>query len=274
MARPQTLVHADRFRERVVIVTGGSAGIGRAIVEQLGKEGARLALTSLPEDAGVTVPELEKQGYKAIEFAGDMSGETFCRDVVRGTLAEYGRVDHLVNNAFSFNAEGIGATGADWERIMFVGPVAFARMIQLVAEPMKRVGGGSIVNISSISAHIAQPERWTYNTAKGAVNQLTRCCAMDLASHGIRINTISPGWTWTREVAKAAGGDRSKWEPIWGQYALLERICEPIEVARPTLFLLSDDASFITGTELFVDGGYNAMGPEGLGKSSTFAGTD
>ena len=158
---------------------------------------------------------------------------------------------------------------------MSVGPVAYARMIQLVAaDIVGRGGSGAIVNVSSISAHIAQPNRWTYNSAKGAVDQLTKCAALDLGRKRIRVNSVSPGWTWTREVEKAAGGDRAKWEPVWGEYAMLGRLCEPSEVARPVLFLLSDDASFITGTDLAVDGGYCALGPEGLGKGSRFAGSD
>jgi NAD(P)-dependent dehydrogenase (short-subunit alcohol dehydrogenase family) len=112
--------------------------------------------------------------------------------------------------------------------------------------------------------------------SKGAVNQLTKCAALDLAPWGIRVNSISPGWIWTREVYKAAdmdGGGREKWDPIWGKYHMLRRCGEAIEVARPVLFLLSDDASFITGTDLPVDGGYQSMGPEGLGETAVVAGS-
>jgi NAD(P)-dependent dehydrogenase (short-subunit alcohol dehydrogenase family) len=101
--------------------------------------------------------------------------------------------------------------------------------------------------------------------------------ALDLAKYGIRVNSVSPGWIWTREVYKAAeidGGGREKWDPIWGEYHMLERCGEPIECAGPTLFLLSDDASFITATDLAIDGGYMGMGPEGLGKTTVLAGSD
>ncbi len=205
--------------------------------------------------------------------AGDLMDEGFCRDLVAQTLARHGRIDALVNNAFSFLAKGLDATSADFARSFGVGPVAFALLTQLVAEPMRRQGGGAIVNVSSISAWIAQPNRWTYNMAKGAVTQLTRCAALDLAPHKIRVNSVSPGWIWTREVDKAANGDRAKWDPVWGSFHMLGRMGHPVEIAGPVLFLLSDDASFITGTDLPVDGGYNGLGPEGLGANTKIAGT-
>jgi len=149
-------------------------------------------------------------------------------------------------------------------------------MAALAAGPMKAQGGGAIVNVSSISAFVAQKNRWTYNTAKGAVHTLTKCLALDFAKDNIRVNSISPGWIWTREVYKAAGldgGGREKWDSIWGDYHMLGRCGDPVECAGPALFLLSDDASFITGTDLPVDAGYQSLGPEGLGKTAAFAGS-
>ena len=159
------------------------------------------------------------------------------------------------------------------DRVFQAGPIAYAVMAQEVVPSMKEQGGGAIVNMSSISAFIAQPDRWTYNAAKGAVHTMTKCMALDLAPYGIRVNSVSPGWIWTREVDKAAMGDRAKWEPIWGQFHMLERCGEPVECAGPILFLLSDDASFITAADLAIDGGYQGLGSEGLGKASTFAGS-
>jgi NAD(P)-dependent dehydrogenase (short-subunit alcohol dehydrogenase family) len=266
----------ERFRGRVAIVTGGASGIGRAIVEELCKEGASVAFSGISTIGETTAKDLEAQGYDILFVQGDMAEEAFCKRLVAATLAKWGKINYLVNNAFSFTAKALDATREDWERSFMVGPVGYATMATLVAEPMRQQGGGAIVNMSSISAFIAQPHRWTYNAAKGAVHNLTRCMALDLAPFGIRVNSISPGWIWTREVLKAAnldGGGREKWDPIWGEYHMLGRCGEPIECAGPTLFLLSDDASFITATDLAVDGGYQGMGPEGLGKTTVIAGT-
>ena len=266
----------DRFKNNVVIVTGGSSGIGRSVVEELCREGASVAFTGISDIGFTTEEELKKEGFNVIFLKGDMMEEAFCMEIVEKALKEFGRIDYLINNAFSFVAAGLEAKTEDWHRSLFVGPVAYARMVQNVVDPMRKAGGGAIVNVSSISGQIAQIDRWTYNAAKGAVNQLTKCQALDLAQYTIRVNSVSPGWIWTREALKAAnmdGGGQEKWDPIWGKYHMLRRCGIPVECAGPILFLLSNDASFITGTDLLVDGGYLAMGPEGLGETSVIAGS-
>jgi len=265
-----------RFAGHIAIVTGGSSGIGRAIVEELCKEGASVVFTGISDAGHETEAEMGARGFRVRFMRGDMASEDTCRAVVAETVGEFGGVDHLVNNAFSFTARGLAATTDDWMRSFTAGPLAYARMVQLTVPEMARRHGGSIVNMSSVSAHVAQTDRWTYNAAKGAVAQLTRCQALDVARFRIRVNSIDPGWIWTNETDKAAsmdGGGRERWGPIWGQFHMLGRMGEAVEVARPTLFLLSDDASFITGTNLMVDGGYLAMGPEGLGETAVIAGS-
>tara|TARA_R110002050_G_scaffold113787_3_gene228866 strand:+ start:12050 stop:12844 length:795 start_codon:yes stop_codon:yes gene_type:complete len=258
---------------KMAIVTGGGAGIGRACMERLCEEGVSVTFSDNELDnSKKTEMELLKKGYNVHFVHGDMSDMIFCKKVVDETIRKWGRLDFLVNNAFSFIAKGLDATKEDWDRIMNVGPIAYAHMAKFAAPHMKKTGG-AIVNISSVSAHIAQPNRWTYNAAKGAVAQLTRCMAMDLAPE-IRVNSVSPGWIWTREVEKAADNDRGKWAPIWGKFHLLRRLGTVEEIAAPTAFLLSDEASFISGADLFVDGGYLAMGSEGLGESTRLAGSN
>ena len=265
---------SNRFNAKVAIVTGGSAGIGRATVEELCREGASVAFTGLePEQGAPAERELKQTGYNVLFLAGDMADDAFRERTVKQTVDRFERIDFVVNNAFSFLAKGEEATVEDWHRVYDVGPIAYARMGGLAADAMRSVGGGAIVNVSSISAFVAQRNRWTYNSAKGAVHNLTKCMALDLAAHGIRVNSVSPGWIWTQEVLKAAQHDREKWDPIWGQFHMLERCGDPIEVAAAILFLLSDDASFITATDLPVDGGYQGLGSEGLCKTSRFAGS-
>ena len=262
------------LKGKTAIVTGGAAGIGRAIMERLCAEGVSVTFTGISDGGVATEQECVAKGWPVQFVRGDMAEERFCQQVVETAVTKWSGVDYLVNNAFSFIAKGPDATRDDWNRVMNVGPIGYATMGRLASEAMKERGRGAIINISSISAHIAQPNRWTYNAAKGAVNQLTRCMALDLAPFGIRVNTLSPGWIWTREVDKACGGDRAKWGPVWGEYHILRRLGEVEECAGPAAFLLSDEASFITGAELMVDGGYHALGSEGLGGSSTFAGSD
>jgi NAD(P)-dependent dehydrogenase (short-subunit alcohol dehydrogenase family) len=185
----------------------------------------------------------------------------------------YGEPDYLVNNAFPFTAKALNATYEDWVHTFMSGPAAYARMIQEFALSRKKKEG-AVVCISSISGHIAQPLRWTYNAAKGAVKQLIRCAALDLAP-AIRVNCVSPAWVKTDEVLKAT--PKGTWESspkAWDEYHMLQRLQEPSEIAASVAFLLSDDAGVVTGHDLFADSGYLAMGPEGLGKTANFAGSN
>jgi NAD(P)-dependent dehydrogenase (short-subunit alcohol dehydrogenase family) len=257
---------------KIAIVTGGASGIGRAIVERLCQEGVSVTFSGISLIGESTQRELKDKGYNVQFVQGDMAEEVFCRRLVDEAKKTWGKLNYLVNNAFSFIAKGIDASREEWLRSLSVGPIGYATMAA-AAVPLMRAQGGAIVNLSSISAHIAQPSRWTYNAAKGAVNQLTRCMALDLSPYNIRVNTVSPGWIWTREVDKAAGYDRAKWGPIWGKFHMLRRLGEVEECAAPVAFLLSDEASFITATEIMVDGGYHGMGSEGLGEASSFAGS-
>jgi NAD(P)-dependent dehydrogenase (short-subunit alcohol dehydrogenase family) len=259
---------------KAAIVTGGSRGIGKACVQRLLEEGVSVLFCGRDVKTGEAALAEFKQKYQNIHFlAGDMKSEAFCKELVATALKTFGKLDYIVNNAFPFTAKALDATREDWIHTMEAGPIAYATMIQqFVAQ--RGMGKGAIVNVYSISGHIAQPGRWTYNAAKGAVKQLTRCAALDLAPR-IRVNCVSPGWVWTDEVEKATMGQgRAKWEPLWGDFHMLQRLEEAEEMAAIVAFLLSDDASAVTGADQPADGGYLSLGPEGLGKNSNFAGSN
>jgi NAD(P)-dependent dehydrogenase (short-subunit alcohol dehydrogenase family) len=262
------------LKGKSAIVTGGSRGIGKAVVERLLEDGVSVLFCGRNETTGLSVLAefREKYGDKVFFISRDMEDRETPEVLVSKARELFGEVDFLVNNAFPFTAKALDATYEDWMHSFMAGPAAYARMIaEFVKQRTKKEG--AVVCVSSISGHIAQPARWTYNAAKGAVKQLIRCAAMDLAPY-IRVNCVSPGWVWTDEVAKATpDGTRESVPQAWDEYHLLQKLQEPSQIASSIAFLLSDDASVITGHDLFADSGYLAMGPEGLGKTANFAGS-
>jgi NAD(P)-dependent dehydrogenase (short-subunit alcohol dehydrogenase family) len=268
-------LHLRDGSDRVAIVTGGASGIGAATVREFASEGVSVAIFDINQVLGQQVAQtLQGEGFRVECFAVDVSDSEACQRGVKAVIERWGRLDFLVNCAVSFIGKGLDATAADWERSLGVNIRGTANMVQACYESLCAGEGKAIVNIASISAHIAQPNRWTYNASKGAIVAMSKCQALDLSPERIRVNVVSPGWIWTPEVAKAAAGDRERWEPVWGRYHMLRRLGEPREVARAVLFLCSPDASFITGAELAVDGGYRGLGSEGLGETSAFAGSE
>jgi NAD(P)-dependent dehydrogenase (short-subunit alcohol dehydrogenase family) len=260
---------------KAAIVTGGSRGIGKAITERLLEEGVNVLFCGRNEQKGLeTLAYFKgKYGDKAYFVPCDMGGRDTPALLVSKGREIFGELDFLVNNAFPFTAKALDATYDDWVHAFMAGPAAYARMIAEFVKQRQRKKG-AIVCISSISGHIAQPLRWTYNAAKGAVKQLIRCAAMDLAPD-IRVNCVSPAWVWTDEVAKATSDGRRESVPqAWHEYHLLQQLQEPSQIAATVAFLLSDDAAVITGHDLYADSGYLAMGPEGLGKTANFAGSN
>jgi NAD(P)-dependent dehydrogenase (short-subunit alcohol dehydrogenase family) len=256
---------------RVAIVTGAASGIGAASARLLAERGALVFGFDIdPAGLHSTVDDITDNGGQAVAVVVDVSD----RGAVGKAVASVGdQLDVVVNCAASFVARGLEVSDEDWDRVLGVNVRGISNVVQAAHPLLRASDSAAVVNTSSISAHVAQPDRWTYNATKGAILTLTKCMAMDLSADGIRVNAVSPGWIWTPEVARAADGDRERWEPVWGRFHLLRRLGEPEEVARAIAFLCSAEASFITGAELPVDGGYLAMGPEGIGDDSSFAGS-
>jgi NAD(P)-dependent dehydrogenase (short-subunit alcohol dehydrogenase family) len=262
------------WTNQVAIVTGGASGIGAGTVRELAARGARVAIFDINQLAGNDLAyQLRETGAQSDFYEVDVSNEACCFEAVDKVAETSGHINILVNDAASFISKGLDVTTEDWEHSLGVNVRGYSNMVRACYMYMKRDGGGAIVNLASISGYIAQPNRWTYNACKGAILSLTRCQALDLAGAGIRVNSVSPGWILTPEVEKAFGDNPEQKIKEWGHYHMLRRLGQPVEVARAIAFLCSSDASFITGVDLPVDGGYLAMGPERHGDTSSFSGS-
>ena len=253
-----------RFSEKVVIVTGGSSGIGKAAVLEFLKEGALVVIASRgKKKAEETLAEFAEYKDQLIFVQTDISSEPSVENMVETTIRVFGRVDILVNNAASFIAEPADTGMEQWEESLKTDIIGVAMSCKYALREMEKTGGGAIVNVSSISGVIAQKNLCTYNTTKAALINMTRCMALDYAEKNIRVNCVSPGIVITehqhRFVAKQ-GKTMEQAKKEWGPLHVLNRLAEPREIARPILFLASDDdASFITGENLMVDGGYTIV---------------
>lgn len=254
----------DRLKNKVAVITGGGAGIGRATCELFAEEGAAVVVAERDEATGREVAQaITSHGGKALFVATDVAREESIQAMVAAADKAFGRIDILVNNAAVFVLKGIDATVQEWREILDVNVIGPSLCAKFCVPIMRRGGGGAIVNLASISSVIAQAEMVTYNATKAAIANMTRCMAMDLAVDNIRVNAVGPGAVWTQIVEKLtseAGMDRkaADADAEWGGAHLLKRIAEPREIAYPILFLASDEASFVTGSLLMADGGYTA----------------
>jgi NAD(P)-dependent dehydrogenase (short-subunit alcohol dehydrogenase family) len=248
------------MKDKVILVTGGTSGIGRATVELFVHEGARVAFTGRRLELGRPLAE----NLSALYIQADHRRSDDCERTVTETLDAFGRIDVLFNNAgivVSGTAES--TTEIDWEDTLALNVTAVWRMSRLVLPVMRRQGGGVIINNASDWGLVGAPQATAYCASKGAVVQMTRAMALDHAKENIRINAVCPGdifverwiekgyFRGSEAVAEAA---MRKSEKI-----PFGRVGETIEIARAVLFLASDDASYMTGATLVVDGGNTAQ---------------
>jgi NAD(P)-dependent dehydrogenase (short-subunit alcohol dehydrogenase family) len=251
-----------RLAGKVAIVTGAASGIGRATAIRFSHEGASVAVFDRDFDRGQTVQqEIRAIQGKAMFFPVDVSVEAEVSEAIRQVEREFQRIDILVNNAAAFVFGSYQATQADWERVLSVNVMGAAFCAKYAVDAMVRAGGGAIVNVTSISGFVAQEQSLPYNTSKAALLGLNRCLAMDLAQHKIRVNAVAPGCIDTPQLradVARAGLTYEEDLAIEGPLHLLNRFGTAEEVSNAILFLASDEASFITGTCLMVDGGYTA----------------
>lgn len=252
-----------RFMNRNVLVTGAAKGIGAAIASQFVREGAHVL--GVDVDAAGLESLRTRVGNMPGRFSPLVADITEVKDhaEIVAQASQGQALDVLVNNAAVFLLDGPNASEYQWARTMDVNLVAPAKLTAAAVSALALSRHAAVVNIASISGHVAGSLRWTYNAAKGGVLALTKCQALDLARDQIRVNSVSPGYTWTDVLDRSVGGKRDEWDPIYGAFGMMNRCAEPAEIATAVAFLASDDASFITGTDLLVDGGLVGMSPDG-----------
>lgn len=248
------------FSNKTAIITGASTLMGRKIAEAFHAAGANVVMMDIAPAAGADLAA--QLGSRAVFLQGDVTSDDAIEHCLDTAANRFGRVDMLVNLACTYEDHGIDSTREQWLRALDVNLVSGALFIQKIRPHMRKVGGGAVVNIASISGKRAQPGRMLYATSKAGILHMTRTVAMAVADDNIRVNSVSPGWTWSNVMVEMTGDRRQKADNIAAPFHLLGRVGDPEEVARAVLFLCSEDASFITGTDLAVDGGYTAIGPE------------
>jgi NAD(P)-dependent dehydrogenase (short-subunit alcohol dehydrogenase family) len=247
----------ERFTDRTAIITGGSRGLGRAIAERLGREGARVLITGRTQaDLDTAVGELTDAGIDAFAVTGDVADAAALDRVADVALERWGRIDVLVNNAGLFDeAEFLDIERENWDYIiaaMLTGPFVLA---QRCAREMAAAGRGSIVNIASIDGHVADGPYASYGAAKAGLIALTKYIAVELGGRGVRCNSISPGWAHTPMVESAAGPDLLEAMKTNFTRVPIGRLLTADEIAAACAFLASDEASGVTGIDMVVDGG-------------------
>jgi NAD(P)-dependent dehydrogenase (short-subunit alcohol dehydrogenase family) len=251
-----------RFKDKVVIVTGAAKGIGWGIAKVFTQEGAKVVVVDWDKETGEkTTAEFNEIGGDAIFVHCDVSNERQVKDMIEKSVKKYGRIDVLVNNA------GVGvykpvleASSEDWDHCLGVNLKGVFMCSKYAIPHMQKVGKGAIVNISSVHSHATVNGVAPYAASKGGITALTRNMAIDYGPT-IRVNSIAPGWVLTPLIQ---GIFDSYDDPAEQQKAVeirqvMKRIGRPEDIGYAAAFLASDEAGFITGTQLFVDGGLTAQ---------------
>lgn len=249
-----------RLEGKRAIITGGSSGIGRAICKVFASEGATLVIADIDDDGGgETLNAVLNDNGEASFIHTDVSSPESVENLISEAVDFMDGIDVLVNDAAAFVFGGLeDITAGDWDKVFSVNVIGAANTVKYALPYLSSGNGPAVVNIASVSSFIAQPKFIPYNSSKGALLQLTKCLAMDLSEYGIRVNCVCPGSIYTPATErhiKFEGVDREEFLRDAAEGSFLKRLGKPEEVAYAALFLASDEASFVTGEHLVVDGG-------------------
>jgi 2-hydroxycyclohexanecarboxyl-CoA dehydrogenase len=253
-----------RLDGKVAAITGGASGIGEATARLFAEEGAHIAIADMDAERGrMVADEIKAAGGEAIFVEAHMEREADATAFIQRTLEHFGRLNILVNNAgMRLYQTVVEASEESWDAILGVNLKGYAFCAKAAIPEMRRSGGGSIVNVASVRAVVAGGNMVQYDATKAAVTGLTRGMAYDHAADRIRVNAVCPGPIFTRfheRRAAAAGKTPEEFTEEFGRGTMLKRPGTPREVAHCILFLASDEASYVTGACLFVDGGQSAL---------------
>ena len=246
---------SGKLEGRVAIITGGDSGIGRAVAIAFAREGADVVICYLPEeedDARETARWIEQAGRRAVRVPGDIADHRHCRSIVERAIAEFGRLDVLVNNAaFQRTYDQVeDITAEEWDRTFRVNVHAMFHLSQAAVPHMKP--GAAIVNTTSIQSKDPSPQLLAYAASKGAISTFTAALAQMLADRGIRVNAVAPGPIWTPLIPSTIPGEKVAG---FGEQAPLGRAGQPKELAPAFVLLASDEASYMSGAVVPVTGG-------------------
>ena len=248
-----------RLKGKVAVITGGALGLGRATALRMAEEGAAVAVCDilLPE-ANALVDELAGRGFEACCWRLDVSREADVERVLGEVAARFGRIDILVNNAGVAGANK--PTEAEWDHVQAINVKGVFFGVKHVIPHLRRAGGGSIINLSSIYGLVSAPDIPPYHASKGAVRMMTKTDALLYAGEKIRVNSVHPGFIWTPMVEGYLEdlGDQAPARAGLDALHPLGHVGEPDDIAWGCVYLASNEAKFVTGAELVIDGGYTA----------------
>tara|TARA_B110000014_G_scaffold217025_1_gene171420 strand:- start:9260 stop:10033 length:774 start_codon:yes stop_codon:yes gene_type:complete len=251
----------SNLNNKVAIVTGGTSGIGRSCCQVLAEQGASIIVTGRNQERGVqTIDLIREAGGEGLFFEHDICSQESWVECIEFTKKSFGHIDILINNAGAFLIKSIEETSVDEFKSLIKTNVnsVFLGMKHVMPE-LDKSGGGAIVNVSSLMGVVGLEDGAAYCASKGAICGMTRSVALEAAANGrnIRINTMVPGVIWTEMLAEAFGEDEELKTNLMNLNPM-KRMGQPTDIAQAILYLVSDESSFVTGTELIVDGGRGA----------------